>query len=101
MNHPVADSLLMIESITDRLPRRLSTNAKRERDGRFDRRSVAARARTSRAANVNDVVARSISGHRTEKMQAHYSTVVGAEQQRSLGRRWTRKKPGRGASLTG
>jgi hypothetical protein len=31
----------------------------------------------ARAAQVNDLVTRSISGHLTEKMQTHYSTVNG------------------------
>jgi hypothetical protein len=33
----------------------------------------------ARAAQVTDLVTRSISGHLTEKMQAHYSTVNGGE----------------------
>jgi len=38
----------------------------------------------ARAAQVNDLVTRSISGHLTEKMQAHYSTVNGGEQREAL-----------------
>lgn len=38
----------------------------------------------ARAANVNDLVTRSISGHLTEKMQHHYSTVNGDEQRAAL-----------------
>lgn len=40
----------------------------------------------ARAAAVEGVTARSISGHKTEKMQDHYSTVGGGEQQESLDR---------------
>ena len=38
----------------------------------------------ARAAHVNDLVTRSISGHLTDKMQAHYSTVNGDEQREAL-----------------
>jgi len=38
----------------------------------------------ARAAGVEDLVTRSISGHLTERMQHHYSTVQGAEQQQGL-----------------
>lgn len=38
----------------------------------------------ARAANVTDLVTRSISGHLTESMQHHYSTVSGAEQKAAL-----------------
>jgi integrase len=38
------------------------------------------------AAQVNDLVTRSISGHLTEAMQRHYSTVNGAEQRAALAR---------------
>jgi hypothetical protein len=37
-----------------------------------------------RAANVADIVTRSISGHRTEEMQRHYSTVSPDEQRAGL-----------------
>src|SRR5690606_138442 len=37
-----------------------------------------------RAARVEDIVTRSISGHLTERMQHHYSTVRGEEQRTSL-----------------
>jgi len=37
----------------------------------------------ARAAQVEDIVTRSISGHATERMQHHYSTVRGDEQRRS------------------
>jgi integrase len=40
----------------------------------------------ARAAQVQDVVTRSISGHLTEGMQRHYSTVSGEEQRRALAR---------------
>jgi site-specific recombinase XerD len=38
----------------------------------------------ARAAQVNDLVTRSISGHLTEQMQHHYSTVNGNEQREAL-----------------
>ena len=38
----------------------------------------------ARAANVSDLVTRSISGHLTEQMQRHYSTVNGSEQRTAL-----------------
>ena len=38
----------------------------------------------ARAAHVNDLVTRSISGHLTETMQHHYSTVNGNEQREAL-----------------
>ncbi len=38
----------------------------------------------ARAANVSDLVTRSISGHLTEQMQRHYSTVNGTEQRTAL-----------------
>jgi len=38
----------------------------------------------ARAANVSDLVTRSISGHLTEKMQHHYSTVNSDEQRAAL-----------------
>jgi hypothetical protein len=40
----------------------------------------------ARAAEVQDLVTRSISGHSTERMQHHYSTVRGDEQQEGLGK---------------
>ena len=40
----------------------------------------------ARAAQVQDVVTRSISGHLTEGMQRHYSTVSGDEQRQALAR---------------
>ena len=40
----------------------------------------------ARAAEVRDVVTRSISGHATEEMQRRYSTVSPIEQQKSLAR---------------
>lgn len=40
----------------------------------------------ARAAKVEDVVTRSVSGHLTEEMQAHYSTVARDEQREALGR---------------
>jgi integrase len=38
----------------------------------------------ARAAQVNDLVTRSISGHLTERMHHHYSTVSGAEQREAV-----------------
>ncbi len=38
----------------------------------------------ARAAEVQDLVTRSISGHATERMQQHYSTVHGDEQRQSI-----------------
>jgi hypothetical protein len=38
----------------------------------------------ARAAEVRDIVTRSISGHSTEAMQRHYSTVSGKEQREGL-----------------
>ena len=38
----------------------------------------------ARAAQVNDLVTRSISGHLTEQMQRHYSTVNPTEQREAL-----------------
>lgn len=38
----------------------------------------------SRAAEVEGIITRSISGHATEEMQEHYSTVHGAEQKAAL-----------------
>ena len=40
----------------------------------------------ARTAEVNDLVTRSISGHATEAMQRHYSTVQADEQRRALAR---------------
>jgi hypothetical protein len=40
----------------------------------------------ARVAQVRDVVTRSISGHATERMQAHYSTAQGAEQRYGIAR---------------
>jgi hypothetical protein len=40
----------------------------------------------ARAAEIRDVVMRSISGHATEEMQRRYSTVSPVEQQKSLAR---------------
>jgi hypothetical protein len=37
-----------------------------------------------RAAQVEAIVTRSISGHMTERMQDHYSTVSGAEQRAGI-----------------
>ncbi|HVJ89132.1 MAG TPA: hypothetical protein VM580_04960, partial [Labilithrix sp.] len=38
----------------------------------------------ARAAQVNDLATRSISGHLTERMRHHYSTVNGGEQREAL-----------------
>jgi hypothetical protein len=40
----------------------------------------------ARAAAVESVITRSISGHLTEQMQLHYSTVNPAEQRASIGK---------------
>jgi integrase len=40
----------------------------------------------ARAAEVRDIVTRSVSGHSTEAMQRHYSTVTSAEQKAGLAR---------------
>ena len=40
----------------------------------------------ARAASVGDLVTRAVSGHATEDMQRHYSTVGSDEIRRSLGR---------------
>lgn len=40
----------------------------------------------ARAAQVKDIVVRSVSGHATEAMQHHYSTVSGDEQREGIGR---------------
>jgi len=40
----------------------------------------------ARAAQVHDVVTRSISGHLTERMQVHYSTAHGSEQRDGIAR---------------
>jgi hypothetical protein len=49
-------------------------------------------------AQVQDVVTRSISGHLTEGMQRHHSTVSGDEQRRALAKviDLTRVQAGRG-----
>jgi len=38
----------------------------------------------ARAAEVKDIVTRAISGHATETMQHHYSTVAAAEKQHAI-----------------
>jgi integrase len=57
----------------------------------------------ARAAQVNDLVTRSISGHLTEAMQHHYSTVNGNEQRAALAKviRLVDARPPRSASSTG
>ncbi len=57
----------------------------------------------ARAAQVKDVVTRSISGHLTEGMQRHYSTVSGDEQRQALAKviDLTRVQVGEGAHLGG
>jgi site-specific recombinase XerC len=62
----------------------------------------------ARAAEVRDVVARSISGHATEQMQRRYSTVSPEEQQKSLARvvrliefRNAKRRPARGGEESG
>jgi hypothetical protein len=62
----------------------------------------------ARAAEVRDVVTRSISGHATEEMQRRYSTVSPVEQQTSLARvlrlmdfRKGERRPGRGGEGSG
>ena len=39
----------------------------------------------ARAANVEAIVTKSISGHQTDRMREHYSTVTPDEQRRSIG----------------
>lgn len=48
----------------------------------------------ARAAQVTDVITRSISGHLTEGMQRHYSTVSGEEQRQALAKSSTWPKCG-------
>ncbi len=57
----------------------------------------------ARAAQVQDVVTRSISGHLTEGMQRHYSTVSGDEQRQALAKviDLTRARVDGGAHLAG
>jgi integrase len=57
----------------------------------------------ARAAQVQDVVTRSISGHLTEGMQRHYSTVSGDEQRQALAKviDLTRLQASRGQPLRG
>ena len=57
----------------------------------------------ARAAQVKDVVTRSISGHLTEGMQRHYSTVSGDEQRQALAKviDLTRAQGGGAAHLGG
>ena len=62
----------------------------------------------ARAAQVNDLVTRSISGHLTEQMQHHYSTVNGAEQRAALAKvirlvdaSGTPRRPARGGAVGG
>ena len=57
----------------------------------------------ARAAQVQDVVTRSISGHLTEGMQRHYSTVSGDEQRQALAKviDLTRAPAGGAAQLGG
>jgi integrase len=51
----------------------------------------------ARAAQIGDLVTRSISGHQTERMQHHYSTVNGGEQRAALARVVALFEPGRAA----
>ena len=63
----------------------------------------------ARAAEIRDVVTRSISGHATEEMQRRYSTVSPVEQQKSLARvmlrlmdfRNPKRRPARGGEESG
>ena len=62
----------------------------------------------ARAAEIRDVVTRSISGHATEEMQRRYSTVSPVEQQKSLARvlrlmdfRNAKRRPARGGEESG
>jgi integrase len=52
----------------------------------------------ARAAQVSDLVTRSISGHLTEQMQHHYSTVNGGEQRAALARVIALLEPERAAA---
>jgi hypothetical protein len=57
----------------------------------------------ARAAQVHDVVTRSISGHLTSRMQEHYSTANRAEQRESIARviQLTSRRPSMNAAATG
>jgi hypothetical protein len=59
----------------------------------------------ARAAQVKDIVTRAISGHATETMQHHYSTVAQEEKTRAIGKvielARVRKALARGASPRG
>jgi hypothetical protein len=47
----------------------------------------------ARLANVEAVVTKSISGHKTERMREHYSSVQPSEQRESIGRLLRLVKP--------
>ncbi len=55
----------------------------------------------ARHVGLPDVVTRSISGHATEEMQMHYSTVAGSEQQAGLARVIQLFKPAAGGLVSG
>jgi NAD(P)-dependent dehydrogenase (short-subunit alcohol dehydrogenase family) len=65
LNKPLAEELALGKKITQRALRRTFNDL-------------------ARAAHVSDLVTRSISGHLTERMQHHYSTVNAAEQREAL-----------------
>ncbi len=52
----------------------------------------------ARLANVEAVVTKSISGHKTERMREHYSSVQPSEQRESIGRLLRLVKPAEGVS---
>ncbi len=54
----------------------------------------------ARAANVESIVTKSISGHQTDRMKEHYSTVSPVEQRESIGRMLKLVKTDRPASST-
>jgi hypothetical protein len=55
----------------------------------------------ARIAHVESLVTRSISGHKTERMREHYSTVSADEQRESIGRVLQLVKPEGSGSLGG
>jgi integrase len=54
----------------------------------------------ARLANIEAVVTKSISGHKTERMREHYSSVQPSEQRDSIGRLLRLVKPAGAASNT-
>jgi hypothetical protein len=52
----------------------------------------------ARLANVEAAITKSISGHKTDRMREHYSSVQPSEQRESIGRLLRLAKPGEGRS---